>query len=366
MKTVAAVLHEAGKPLEIEEVELEPPRAREVQVRLAGAAICHSDLYIIEGTGSANLPVICGHEGAGVVTAVGPGVVGLAEGDHVVLSWSPSCGRCSFCLTGQPSLCETTIEPSYGGFLWDGTSRFTGADGQSISHYCMASSFARDVVVPDGGAVRVRDDVSLPPLAVIGCAVPTGVGAAARTGNVQVGSRVAVIGVGGVGLNAVQGARLCGARQVIAVDIAPWKLERALTFGATDLVDASAVDVVEAITSLSDGGVDVAIEAVGTPRTVEAAVRSLRRAGIAVVVGLAAPGATIEVSLEHLIEGRQIRGSYYGSSRPIDDIPKLVDLYRERRLLVDELISETLALEEINIAVAHLAEGSVTRSLITF
>jgi S-(hydroxymethyl)glutathione dehydrogenase/alcohol dehydrogenase len=367
MKTTAAVLRAAGQPLEIEEVELASPGPREVRVELVASGVCHSDLHIVDGSIPANLPIICGHEAAGVIRELGPGVIGLEEGDHVVLAWAPTCGRCGYCVSGRPNLCETTIGPSYQGFLWDGTSRFSDRDGRSISHHLMVSSFSRDVVVPDGGAVVVPRDVPLARLAVIGCAVATGVGAAMQTGQVEAGSTVAVIGVGGVGLNAVQGARLRAAARIIAVDVSPEKLEMARRFGATETVDASARDITDALLELTDGkGVDVAIEAVGKPQTVSAAIRALKRGGTAVVVGLAAPGTMVEVDLYHLIDERRVTGSYYGSTRPVVDIPRLVALYEAGQLLIDELISEEIVLEDINGALERLSKGTVTRSLIRY
>jgi S-(hydroxymethyl)glutathione dehydrogenase / alcohol dehydrogenase len=367
VETIAAVCRAPGEPLQIETVQLAPPGPREVLVEMVASGICHSDLHIINGSIPANLPIICGHEGAGIIRDVGPGVLGLRPGDHVVLAWAPTCGRCQYCVAGRSNLCETTIGPSYQGVLWDGTSRFADADGRPISHHLMVSSFSRYVVVPDGGAVRVPNDVPLARLAVLGCAVATGVGAVVNTGHVEVGATVAVIGAGGVGLNAVQGARLRGAGRVIAVDIRPDKLDTARRFGATDTVDASASDIVEALLEMTHGaGVDLAVEAVGRPDTVSAAVRSLRRGGTAVVVGLAGPGTVTEIDLYHLIDERRITGSYYGSTRPAVDIPRLVDLYRRGSLLIDELITEEITHQEINQAIERLEKGHVTRSLIRY
>lgn len=367
METTAAVCRVTGEPLQIETVHLAPPGPREVLVDMVASGICHSDLHIINGSIPANLPIICGHEGAGIVREVGPGVIGLSEGDHVILSWAPTCGRCRYCTVGRPNLCETTIGPSYQGVLWDGTSRFSDGDGRPISHHLMVSSFSRNIVVPDGGAVRVPSDIPLAHLAVVGCAVATGVGAVINTGQAEAGSTVAVIGVGGVGLNAVQGARLRGSSRIIAVDIDSDKLESARRFGATETVDASATDIVEALLEITGGaGVDLAVEAVGRPDTVSAAFRALRRGGTAVVVGLAGPGTMTEIDLYQLIDERRITGSYYGSTRPAVDIPRLVDLYRAGSLLIDELITEEIAQEEINEAIERLEQGLVTRSLIRY
>jgi len=366
MRTTAAVLREIGQPLTIEEVELLAPGPREVRVRLAGSGVCHSDLHVVNGTIPHQLPMICGHEGAGVVEELGPTVSGLAVGDHVVLAWVPSCGRCSYCLSGRANLCETTIGPSYRGHLWDDTSRFRGADGEPIGHHVMVSSFARDVVVPDGGAIPVPKDIPLTNLALIGCAVATGVNAAVRAGRVELGDSVAVIGTGGVGLNAIQGARLRGAGMIIAIDTSPFKLELAERFGASEVIRAGEGDVVAELMRLVPGGVDVAIEAVGRPETVGVALRSVRRGGTCVVVGLAAPGTTVPVDLYHLLEDRRMVGAYYGSSNPRVDIPRLAALYRNGSLLIDELISRQIEQHEVNEALASFDSGEVARTLIRY
>lgn len=365
MRTTAAVLRSTGAPLTIEEVELAGPGPREVLVQVVASGVCHSDLHIIDGSIPANLPMICGHEGAGVVLEVGPGVTGTEPGDHVVLAWVPSCGRCSFCAAGRANLCETTIGPSYAGHLWDGTSRFTGRGGESIGHHVMVSSFAGHVVVPEGGVVPVPRDLPLERLALIGCAVTTGVGAVTNTVAVELGSSVAVVGVGGVGLNAVQGARLRGAATIIAVDVSPAKLDLARRFGATDVVDASREDTAARILELTGGrGVDVAVEAVGTPATVEAALASVGRGGTVVLVGLAGPGTLASVDLYHMIDERRLVGSYYGSTRPLVDIPRLVELYRRGQLLIDELVTRELPLSGINEALEDLQQGNATRTIV--
>jgi S-(hydroxymethyl)glutathione dehydrogenase / alcohol dehydrogenase len=367
MQTTAAVLRTVGRPLELEEVDLADPGPREVRVELVASGVCHSDLHIVDGTIPANLPIICGHEASGIVRDVGPGVMGLNEGDHVVLAWAPTCGRCWACVSGRANLCENTIGPSYQGYLWDGTSRFSDAAGNSISHHLMVSSFSRDVIVPEGGAVRVPKDVDLRKLAVIGCAVATGVGAVVRTGNVELGATVAVIGCGAVGLNAIQGARIRGAGRIIAVDAREDKLGLATRFGATDVVAARGSSISTAILDLTDGaGVELAIEAVGLPETVEAAVRALARGGTAVVVGLAGPGTMFQTDLYQLIDERRITGSYYGSTRPAVDIPRLVALYSAGRLLLDELITAEVSQSEINEALDGLKSGAVARTLVVY
>lgn len=367
MRTNAAVLHEFNTPLVVEEVELGEPRANEVRVQMVSSGVCHSDLHIATGDIPVNLPIICGHEGAGIVAEVGPGVSRARVGDRAVLSWVAPCGACTYCSSGNPALCETAIGPSYAGHLRDGTSRFRDGDANPISHHLMMSSFSRDVVVPEAAVIPVPDDVALEPLAVIGCAVATGIGAAVNTAQVQLGDSVAVIGCGGVGLNAIQGARLRGAGTIIGVDVIGEKLEAARRFGATGTVDASSEDTVEALKGMTDGrGVDIAIEAIGNPSTVATAVKSLRRGGTAVQVGIAPYGTEVTIDMTLLLDERKLLGCYYGSLRPAYDIPRYIDLYRAGRLLVDELITAEIEQHQINEAFELLHEGVGIRSLIRY
>ena len=367
MRTKAAVLHEFNTPLVVEEVELGAPRAGEVLVSMVSSGVCHSDLHIVSGHIPVTLPIICGHEGAGIVAAVGPGNSRVRVGERVVLSWVSPCGACTFCSTGNPALCETAIGPSYAGHLHDGTSRFSDDRGNPISHHLMLSTFSQEVVVPASAVVPVPDDVALEPLAVIGCAVSTGIGAVVNTANVQLGDSVAVIGCGGVGLNAIQGARLRGAGRIVGVDISEEKLEAARRFGATDTVNATAVDTVEALGALTAGaGVDIAIEAIGNPVTLATAVKALRRGGTAVQVGIAPYGTEVSVDMTLLLDERKLLGCYYGSLRPAYDIPRYVDLYRAGRLLVDELITAEIGQEDINRALNQFERGEGIRSLVRY
>ena len=367
MRTTAAVLREFNTPLVVEEVELAPPRANEVRLEMVSSGVCHSDLFLAKGGFPANLPIICGHEGAGIVAEVGPAVSRAAVGDHAVLSWVAPCGMCSFCSSGSPALCETTIGPSYAGRLRDGTTRFRDHEGNTISHHLMISSFSRDVVVPESAVIPVPADVPLEPLAVVGCAVATGMGAAVNTAGVQLGDTVAVIGCGGVGLNAIQGANLRGASRVIGVDVSEEKLEAARRFGATDTIDASSEDTVEVLKATTGGaGVDVAVEAIGNPETVTAAVKSLRRGGTAVQVGIGPWGAELSIDMSLLLDERKLLGCYYGSLRPAYDIPRYIDLYRAGRLLIDELITAEIEQDEINDAFELLEQGRGIRSLVRY
>jgi len=367
VQTTAAVLREIGTPLRLEEVELLPPGPREVRLRMVSSGVCHSDLHIVQGHIPVNLPIICGHEGAGVVEEVGSAVTRAEPGDHAVLSWVSACGMCRYCATGRPALCETAIGPSYAGHLTDGTSRFRDGDGNPISHHLMISSFARDVVVPEGGVVVVPADVPLAPLAVVGCAVATGIGAAVNTARVELGDVVAVIGCGGVGLNAIQGAALRGAGRIIGVDVSGEKLEFARRFGATDTLLAEGTDFTDALVEMTGGdGVDIAIEAIGNPETLASAYRALRRGGTAVGVGIAPYGSHVAIDMSMMLDERNLLGCYYGSLRPSVDIPRYVELYRRGRLLVDELITAEIRHDQIDEAFGWFEDGTGLRSLVRY
>jgi S-(hydroxymethyl)glutathione dehydrogenase / alcohol dehydrogenase len=361
-KIRAAVLHEFGKPLVVEELELDPPKGGEVLVRMAASGVCHSDLHVAQGIHPTALPVVLGHEGVGVVEEVGPGVVGLASGDHVLLTWLPYCGHCRQCARGWPNRCENTAW--YDATLEDGTCRFH-TNGQPVHHY-NTSSFAERSVVPARTAVKVDPSLPLTELALMGCAVMTGVGAALNTARVRPGDTVAVVGCGGVGLNVVQGARIAGAATIIAVDVVPAKLELARELGATALVDASEPDPVDAVRELVPGGVDHAFEALGRPETIETALALTGRGGQAVLIGMAPPGARVELdALTTTLEERCVRGSWYGSCVPLRDIPLLVELYRGGHLRLEPLIT-TCGLDDVNDAFRRMQAGGTARSVIVY
>lgn len=287
----AVVFRDPQSPIEFVDVDLAPPRAGEVRVRIAAAGVCHSDLHVKRGEWDAAAPLVMGHEGSGVVTELGEGVTTLAVGDHVVLSWVPPCGECRYCRAGHEARCQkvaTVVAPL--GVLFDGTSRLS-RDGEQLHHYLGVSSFAEEVVVPASGAVKVRDDAPLDVIAVVGCAVATGVGAVLNTAAVEPGSTVAVIGCGGVGLNVVQGARLAGAERIVAIDVRPEKTQMALQFGATDRIDASQGDAVAQLRELIPDGVDYAFDAIGRTSTTEQSIQMLGLGGAAVIVGLPPTGA---------------------------------------------------------------------------
>lgn len=361
----AVVFTEPSEPIQIAEVELAAPGPGEVRVAIAAAGVCHSDLHVKRGEWDAPAPLVMGHEGSGVVTELGEGVTSLAVGDHVVLSWVPPCGDCRYCRSGHEARCQkvaTIVAPK--GVLFDGTSRLS-RDGETIHHYLGVSSFAEEVVVPASGAVKVRDDAPLDVIAVVGCAVATGVGAVLNTAAVEPGSTVAVIGCGGVGLNVVQGARLAGAERIVAIDVLPDKTQMALQFGATDRIDASRADAVEQLFGLIPDGVDYAFDAIGRTSTTEQAIRMLGLGGAAVIVGLPPTGA--KASFEPLVlaeADQRILGSNYGSVRPSIDIPALVDRYMDGQLLLDPLISGRRPLAEAAEAFDDLEAGSVLRTLL--
>ena len=362
----AAILREPGAAVEIADVRLDPPGPGEVEVRIAAAGVCGSDLHVVVGDWDVPTPVVLGHEGAGVVTAVGEGVDDLSAGDHVVLSWVPQCGRCRQCRAGRPWQCQLVAEVvAPGGVLHDGTSRWHGGDGGPLHHYLGVSSFAERVVVPRSGAVRIRDDAPLDVVAVVGCAVATRVGAVRNTAAVPEGASVAVIGCGGVGLSCVQGARLAGAGVIVAADVNPAKLEVASRVGATATVDVSSGDPVEALKAAAPEGLDFVFDAIGRIETTEQAIAALGLGGAAVVVGLPPTGRTAGFDPLVLAEaGQRILGCNYGSVDPQRDIPWLVDRYMEGDVDLDAMVSGRRPLEEAAAALDDLAAGRALRTLL--
>lgn len=363
----AAILETPASGLVVESIDLQEAQAGEVLVRLAASGVCHSDLHVIHGAQSTHLPVVLGHEGAGVVEAVGPGVTRVKVGDHVVLSWTPYCGQCPYCQSGHPNLCEVVYATMGNGTLFDGTSRLSRA-GKPIYHYSFISSFAEYCVVPESGCVVIAKDIPLDKAALVGCAVMTGVGAAINTARVHPGSSVAVIGAGGVGLNAIQGARLAGASMIIAVDISLAKLERARIFGATHVVDATGGDAVSVVRELTRGlGADYTFEAVGRPATMRQCWEMARPGGTVVMIGIAPEGSELALPANRVVrEERRLMGSFYGSARPHIDMPMILDLYMAGRLMLDELVTHHFSLVEINEAVHVLESGEAVRPVLLF
>jgi NDMA-dependent alcohol dehydrogenase len=360
----AAVLREIGKPLVLEEVELDPPKAGEVRVRVQAAGICRSDLHFMHGDAVIALPAVLGHEGAGIVEEVGPGVTTVSPGDHVILSFVPNCGRCSFCLTGRSNLCEK--HALTGAALFDGTTRLHKGE-QRIAHMGKVACFAQETVVPETGCIPVPKSLGWPQAAFIGCCVTTGVGAAVYAAKVTAGSSVAVIGCGGVGLNIIQGARLQNAGTIIAVDVDEGRLSFARKFGATHTVNAREKDSVDAIRELTDGrGADFSFEAFGSTETVRQVYKAARKGGTAVVVGLAPVGAEAGIDAMELVRmEKTLKGSYYGSARPTIDMPTMVDHYLSGRIDLDQLVGQQYSLDEINEAYEDLEHGAPGRGVIT-
>ncbi len=367
MKAKAAILFAAGQKLELREVDVEAPKAGEVLIKMAAAGICHSDLNVMTGHLEAPLPVILGHEGAGIVAETGPGVVSVKPGDHVIPLWRLSCGVCEYCSAGRPALCAEGLQIRKTGRLLDGTTRFK-FQGEEIKHFAGVSSFSEYSVLPAEAVLKIPEDFPLDRAALLGCGVITGVGAVFNAARVKPGSSVAVFGSGGVGINVIQGAAIAGAEKIIAVDLLANKLEFATRFGATHTVNTGKVNPVETIRGLTDGrGVDYAFEVIGLPATARQAFDCLGKRGMAVVVGIAPTTAEISLPILPLVfEERSLIGSIYGSGRPRIDIPMLINLYRAGRLKLDELLTRRYPFSQINEAYEALERGEGLRSVVTF
>lgn len=366
--TKAAVCREIGKPLEILDLELQAPKAGEVRVRLGASGVCHSDLSVQNGTLLQPVPAVLGHEGAGTVVEVGEGVEHLAVGDHVVISWVPQCGTCYFCERDQGELCEVGSAALITGGLLDGTSRFL-LQGQPVLQMAAAGTFSEETVVPAIGAVKIDPDVPLEQAALIGCGVLTGFGAAVNTASIRQGDSVAVVGCGGVGLNVIQGARHAGAERIIAVDMVDGKLERARQFGATDTLNAGAGDPVAQVMELTGGrGADVSFEVIGLEQTIEQSFNMARRGGQTILVGVPTieTNFTTPAAFGLVFAEKTVKGCWYGSSNVHRDVPKLARLYMEGKLMLDELISREITLEDVNSAFEAMGSGDVARSVIKY
>jgi NDMA-dependent alcohol dehydrogenase len=366
MKIKAAVFHKPGVPFEVEELDLDEPRDGEVLVKIAAAGVCHSDWHLMTGATEHPTPVVPGHEGSGVVKAIGKGVTRVKEDDHVALNWAPNCGECFYCLRDRPSLCTTFVGPLWAGTMLDGTTRFS-IDGDPVYHFSGVACFADYVVVPEVCSVPLSKEVPLTIAALIGCAVTTGVGAVLNTAKVEPGSSVAVFGAGGVGLSTIMGAQLAGASQIIAADTNEIKGDLAQAFGATDVL-ISSPDVVQDIRRLTEGrGADYVFEAIGIPAVQETSLEAVRPGGTVVLVGVSAMGSS--TNLPGAIITRQektVTGSYYGTANTVRDFPLYADLYLKGRLDLDSLISNTYTLDQINEAYAEMLGGETARGLILF
>lgn len=366
MQALAAVLHRAKEPLRLETVEVLPPGPGEITVRIEAAGVCHSDLHVMKGELAMKTPIILGHEGAGVVEEVGKGVVSVKPGDHVIPIWRMSCGRCEYCLGGRPALCDVGTAMRFTGLMPDGQTRFRSAAGEPILHYAGVSTFSQRSTMPEAAAVKIPDTVSFEHAALIGCGVITGYGAVMHATRVLPGSRVAVVGCGGIGLNIIQSARLAGATTIIAIDRVPAKLDYARTMGATHFIDAREDDPVAAVRDLTDGkGVDNAFEAIGLADAIEQAYDMTKKGGTCVVVGIAPPEVRARINVNALVYAEKtLKGSIYGSARPRLDLLTLIELHEAGKIDLDSLLSRTYPLSQINEAYAALERGEVARSLV--
>jgi S-(hydroxymethyl)glutathione dehydrogenase / alcohol dehydrogenase len=361
----AAVLYKPNLRLDVVDVEQQGPQAGEARVKVKAAGVCHSDWHIMNGDWPLPLPMVLGHEAAGVVEELGPGVTNLKPGDHVIFSFRPHCGHCYYCSSGRSILCD-----GYSSVRWamlDGTCRLR-RDGQDIFQMARIGTFAERVVCPAEMLVPVRKDMPWPQAAVMGCCVPTGVGAATRAAKVEAGSSVLVIGCGGVGLNVVQGAKLAGAGLIIACDLLDRKLEFAKEFGATHTINAKHEPVVDRVRTLTGGrGADYAFDAIGGEATTLQIVDAIRNGGTAVIVGMAAMNVRAPIAPYLMaLQEKTLKGTLYGSVRPTVDFPQLVDLYLDGRLKLDPLISRTYPLERINDGFAAMVGGEVARGVVVF
>ena len=355
----AAVLREVGKPLQIEDVEIRKPGPHEVLIRTAAAGVCHSDLHFIEGSYTMPLPAILGHESAGVVEAVGEEVRTVKPGDHVITCLSVFCGNCEDCLTGHMSLCRNpdVRRPT--------TPRLT-QNGAAVGQFAQLSSFAEQMLIHEHACVAIRKDMPLDSAALIGCGVTTGVGAVIHTSKVRPGETVAVIGCGGVGLAAINGAAIAGAGRIIAIDTSSAKDNMARAFGATDFINAAETDPVAAVMGITGGGVHHAFEAIGLAKTAEQAFNMLARGGTANIIGMIPVGQSISLMGAAFLAEKRIQGSSMGSNRFPVDMPRLVDFYLSGKLKLDEMISRRIRLEDVNDAFVEMKTGQVARSVIMF
>ncbi|MBJ19569.1 MAG: Zn-dependent alcohol dehydrogenase [bacterium] len=360
----AAVLRAAKAPLEIEDIEIDDPGPGEVLLKTVASGICHSDLHVIEGDLPLPPPCVLGHEPAGIVEAIGEGVTYVAPGDHVIACISRWCGVCKFCTEGRPYLCLTSYEGRPGGNL---TPALTDQKGEALYQFAGLSSFAEKMLTSERAVVKIREDMPLDRASLIGCGVTTGIGAALNTVKIPPGASVVIIGCGGVGLSALQGARIVGAGKIIAVDAQPWKFDLAKDLGATDCVDASQGNAVEAVHELTAGGADFVFECIGLVPTVEQAVQMTGRGGTTVLVGVVPMTATVSISAADLtLQEKKITGSIMGSNRFRFDMPKYIDYYLDGRLRLDEMISARIPLEDINGAFDLMRKGEAARQVIMF
>ncbi|WP_273845726.1 S-(hydroxymethyl)glutathione dehydrogenase/class III alcohol dehydrogenase [Rubrobacter calidifluminis] len=369
MDVKAAVAFEAGKPLSVETVQLEGPKEGEVMVELKATGVCHTDAYTLSGADPEGLfPSILGHEGAGVVVEVGEGVKSVKEGDHVIPLYTPECRECEACLSRKTNLCTAIRETQGRGVMPDGTSRFS-LDGRMIHHYMGTSTFANYTVLPEIAVAKIREDAPFDKVCYIGCGVTTGIGAVINTAKVEPGANVVVFGLGGIGLNVIQGCRMVGADMIVGVDINPAKRELAERFGMTHFVNPNEVegDLVPYLIDLTGGGADYTFECIGNVNVMRQALECCHRGwGEAIIIGVAGAGEEISTRPFQLVTGRVWRGTAFGGARGRTDVPKIVDWYMEGKINIDDLITHTMPLEEINTAFDLMHEGRSIRSVVIY
>ena len=369
MDIKAAVAFEAGKPLTIETVQLEGPKAGEVLIEIKATGICHTDAYTLSGKDPEGIfPTILGHEGAGIVVEIGEGVKSLKPGDHVIPLYTPECRQCEYCLSQKTNLCQAIRTTQGRGLMPDGTSRFS-VEGKMLHHYMGTSTFANYTVLPEIAVAKIREDAPFDKVCYIGCGVTTGIGAVINTAKVEPGSRVVVFGLGGIGLNVIQGARMVGASQIVGVDLNPTKRELAEKFGMTDFVNPQEVegDLVPYLVDLTKGGADYSFECIGNVNVMRQALECCHKGwGVSVIIGVAGAGEVIQTRPFQLVTGRVWKGSAFGGARGRTDVPKIVDWYMEGKINIDDLITHVMPLEQINNAFDLMHKGESIRSVVTF
>ncbi len=369
MKVRAAVAREAGKPLSLETVELEGPRQGEVLVEIRASGVCHTDAYTLSGKDPEGLfPAILGHEGAGVVVDVGPSVRSVKKGDHVIPLYTPECRECSYCTSGKTNLCQAIRATQGRGVMPDGTSRFSGAGGP-ILHYMGTSTFASHTVLPEIAVAKIREDAPFDKVCYVGCGVTTGIGAVINTAKVRPGDNVVVFGLGGIGLNVVQGARLAGANLIVGVDVNPKRRALAEKFGITHFVNPDEVktDLVAYLVDLTAGGADYSFECIGNVKVMRQALECCHKGwGTSVIIGVAGAGEEITTRPFQLVTGRVWKGTAFGGARGRTDVPKIVDWYMNGKIRIDELITHTMPHAEINHAFELLHRGESIRSVVVY
>jgi S-(hydroxymethyl)glutathione dehydrogenase/alcohol dehydrogenase len=369
MKVRAAIARKAGAPLALETVDLEGPKAGEVLVEIRATGICHTDEYTLSGADPEGLfPSILGHEGAGVVVEVGAGVTTLAPGDHVIPLYTPECRQCDYCLSRKTNLCQAIRATQGRGLMPDGTSRFR-ANGEIVHHYMGTSTFASHTVVPEIALAKIRKDAPFDKVCYIGCGVTTGIGAVINTAKVEPGATVVVFGLGGIGLNVVQGARMVGARQIVGVDKNPKRRAIAERFGATHFVNPDDVkgDLVAHLVELTGGGADYSFECIGNVGVMRQALECCHKGwGVSVIVGVAGAGQEIQTRPFQLVTGRVWKGTAFGGARGRTDVPKIVDWYMDKKIEIDPLITDVMPFEQINEGFEKLRRGETIRAVLTF